>query len=238
MYSSHCKLILMLIFCITMSNLFGGVIVLIEPPTVVQEFVHVVQEQVKEIIDHENEAQKTKPGHIKYLFDAPQYASHISLAYITDAQLTLKQLLEKQKYNIPALEKIAKETRAIDLTENLKAVEFTCFKGDRDKGNVYKGIPKKNFYYIVLRFPSSPALTHVAQSIQDSLGQFPYFDMHLTIGKLYEDKDRDPQNMVHILKHRLSKQLQIVSADAKKQWVVNSFTLKAHSGSLDFVFSK
>ena len=49
----------------------------------------------------------------------------------------------------------------------------------------------------------SPELAHLAKSIQSGLGQTPYFDIHLTIGKLYEEKDRDPHSMVKVLKQAL-----------------------------------
>jgi hypothetical protein len=214
------------------ASLKAGVILLTEPP---QEVIHIIaelQKKAQAIINKIN-AHDSK----KYFFDIPQYDQHISLAYITREELPLKAILEKAPTVHTILQNTGKHLKPIDLTPHLKDAKIVCYKGDQP--NSYKGVPKKNYYYIVLELTDSSEFTFLTQSLYGNLKHLSFKELapsgraHLTIGKLFEEKDQIPYEITKTLTNGLAKDVQEMrNFIYDKMWVIGSFTLKGHDRKL------
>lgn len=219
-----CALSLLMAFFFLPS--YPGVVILGEVPEAVKQFLAKAQAVVQERLEHANSQSQEQ-----YFFERGTYSPHITLAYVSDKELSMSQLEQTEPKLIDNLTELAHNTQPIDMHEGIKESHLVIWPGKRE--SVYEGNKYKNYAILVLKMKTSAQLLHLVENLDKTLEKHPTtckrefpFSPHVTIGWLYDKKDVDTAPIVEAVKPALEKLVAEFKTD--QPFSLDSFKLSTH----------
>ncbi len=166
------KLFLYLLVC-TASFLDAGVYILIDAPEGIATIMVNNQEAIRQSLDGYNKEQETR-----LVFESGKYHPHLSLAFVTQDELSVDEVAKRFDSIVSMLRSIANEHNPIDITSNFQEAMIAFWPGE-------------NYVSIVLKLTENPRLQALAYAITSHLEQkydikqgLP-FSPHITLGRVY-----------------------------------------------------
>ena len=183
------------------SSVNPGVYVLLDTPFM-KDAIERNQQVIKEAVAQDQTAIACRVAGQdgSYNFYEGAFAPHLSLAFISQDELSVAQTEERFPELDAALSRIAEESGPIDLSDSIAnaSLEYWLGKFQVDCG----GSKKSNYLNVVLKVKSNPALAglvaRVTQAIKETTGaeqRFP-FSAHFTLGRICEAHDGPVQQLV------------------------------------------
>ena len=229
-------LLTLAISCLT-SSLPAGVIVLAEVPESLKKLIEVTQKKIGCYLDAQLENQKSK-----ILFEKSTYDPHITLAYISDAKMTMTQLNKAVPTLQADLAAIAKKGRPINMSHSINNVYLETWDGKNPSN--YNGSVYRNYKILVIKIDATPQLQEFAKSLDKLLEKYPTiqkrqfpFNPHITIGWVYDVEDIDATPMAQELKPLIEDALEEFKGTSKK-FIINEFILATDKSEQKFKFTQ
>lgn len=200
----------------------AGVYVLVELPKEIAQVIQEAQDTLSKNIAIINERDGTG-----YIFENTQFSPHLSLAFVSQEELSIQEVKQKFAGLIEQLQRIAGKHNQIDLSKNFEdaVIDYWPGKFEVECG----GSKKKNYVNVVLKASNNLAFVSLAQDVSKALEdkysvkqRFP-FSTHITIGRIC-DKNDNPIDQS--LKQKL--EAIVISTDSI---LVEELKLKGHDGS-------
>jgi 2'-5' RNA ligase len=228
------KQTIVLMMLIAVFQTQAGVYVLVELPKVIIEKVQEAQQQMALKVKELN----TQEDGTVYEFQSAQFAPHLSLAFVSQEELSVRDAQEKLPNITQELQGITYNHKTIDIGTHFKdaAIDYWPGKFEVECGES----KKKNYMNVVLKASNNEGLLNLANDIRKVLKEkynieqrFP-FSTHVTIGRVYE---RDDKPLDDSLRQGLEKIGAAVAAYQSSKYekpvaiVVDTFKLKGHDGS-------
>lgn len=209
------------------SVIHPGVYILCDLPKEVSAIVQENQEALMSKIEAFNKEKETA-----YIFQKAPFSPHLSLAFVNQDQLSVKDITEKYPALSKDLQEIAAKHTQVDITSNFKdaAVDYWPGKFEIEIG----GSKKKNYVNIVLKASNNNMLTQLAASVGYVLKEkynieqrFP-FSTHITLGRICDQNDASiDKSLETALKANNKKH----ESDKVAALMLTQFKLKGHDGS-------
>ncbi len=200
---------------------YPGVYLLINLPEEVQRIVNAEQEKLEQDIQKINAQQNSS-----YAFDAAKFSPHISLAFVSQEQLSVDQTKQKFAGLSDELTIIAQQFNPTDISNVFKHMSRAYWQGKFEVA--CGGSKKKNYINAILKATPNEPLAALSATITTMLQQkydikqaFP-FSIHLTLGRIYDINDQ-PINTTFDTKN--------IEQQDTAPLIVKAFTLKGHDGS-------
>lgn len=216
-------ILLLTLFCIH-ERLHSEVVILIDIPTNLLQFIKQLENQIH------NYVKDTYPNN-HYLFEkaTDSYEPHITLRYVTNQKVTLEELQEKQSPFLKGLTELIHQYSFIDESNSLKNLGLKVWQGSSTAK--YQSQEFHNYAILVAGFDPSLPLQMLAKSINTEIEKYSFvqpqkfpFDPHVTLGYVYDKKDKDVNGLVAELMPIIEDKI----ASFKKnntQFVIDSVTL-------------
>ena len=217
----------------------AGVYILADLPQGVAEIAQNAQDALVQDIVKLNAQNETA-----YLFQSAQFSPHLSLAFVSQEELSAQEAQKKFSGITQALQDIASKHAQINISNNFKDAAIDYWPGKFEVA--CGGSQKKNYVNVVLKASNNPELAKLVQNITTVLKEkynieqrFP-FSTHVTIGRIC---DRHDKPIDATLKQKLEKisagHVEKQSSKHKKNLIqLDEFKLKGHDGSEEkFVLS-
>lgn len=222
------RLTLLAFLCaLTRAPLNAGVVLMAEVPDAIKTLLKKGQDIVQEKINELNAASKDR----KFAIEISSFAPHMTLAYITDKELSMDELEKEEPTLIGELEALANQG-PIDMSEGIKDSKLEVWTGKWERS--YEGKTYKNYNILAIKMKASPQLVKLVDEIYAVLEKhptaakraFPEFNAHVNIGWLYSSDDVLPTEAVDAVKPALEK---LISGFKTEQpFNVTSFKLSTH----------
>lgn len=184
----------------------AGIVILAEVPEGIKQLIKRAQYIAQTCVEQKNNENQA----VKYLLEISDYAPHFTLAYVSDKELTMDQLQEKEPKLIETLQELANTNRSVDISSGLKESHLVTWKGKYERG--YAGKKFKNYAILVIKIKPSAALISLVEKLDKALEKHPTankrefpFVLHVTLAYVYHERDIDVDLMVEILKSELEK---------------------------------
>jgi 2'-5' RNA ligase len=207
----------------------AGVIISCELPQSICQMVQDKQALLRVMIQKMNEQQSTA-----YIVQDTQFAPHISLAYVGQNALSVRQIDAQYPALLTDLQNIAQHHAIIDLTPHIAhaTVEFWPIQSATDSS----GIAKKSYLNVVLKIAENPALVRLATNLHDVLKEtggitqpFPFI-AHITLGKIYENNGQFP-DAADLKKLASDLQADLANSMSDVTTICHTFSLTGHDHS-------
>ncbi|MFA6066485.1 MAG: hypothetical protein WC707_04885 [Candidatus Babeliaceae bacterium] len=182
------NLLFLIIVTLNASITKTGVYILIAFPAAVTEIIDEKRNRIVKFIQEIN-CKKTS----SYVFEATAFSPHLSLAFVSQEELSIDMVNKKFPELTSSLQKIAQEFKTISITDNVNNAQLEYWPGkfEIECG----GLKKKNYVNVVLKTSDNATLTQLATRITGYLKdtykieqKFP-FSAHITIGRICESHD-------------------------------------------------
>ena len=205
---------------------FAGVVVLAEVPEATKQLLAKAQALVQEHLKAINNQAKEE-----YLFEQGSYSPHMTLAYVSDKELTMPELEEAEPKLGEHLAELARATDLINMAEGIKESHLVVWPGKNE--STYEGNKYKNYAILVIKMKPSAQLLQLVENIDKTLEKYPIalkrefpFSHHVTVGWLYDKKDIMPTPLVEAVKPTLEKL--IAEFKSEQPFTIDSFKLSTH----------
>ena len=213
-----------LLFSFLSLPMYAGVVLFAPVPPVWDTILKQGQALIEEKLKEEQ--------NLQHVFEPSLYVPHISLAYLSDEELTMDKLELQEKALDSELQEFAQTTRCIAL-DNLKHTKINAWKGS--KPATYQEKNYNNYAILVAKMEPSEQLTKAVEKLDTLLLKHPAFlkrkflpfAPHLTFGYLYAKDDSYPKAMVEKLTPLLQNLIDKAHTQAQP-FAIDSFTLSTH----------
>ncbi len=231
------KKLFILISCLP-AILVAGIAIIGDIPDSVHKLIEQKHQELFHSIQKINQAQEDQ----KYKFEAFGFSPHMTISYITQEELSLKEVYEREPKLKEMLLQVSGLFACIDLTENAQKSYPEFWKG-KFECITLDGSTKKNYYNIVLKMLPSEKLTELADKLDIELKnyklycgrRFP-FSAHFSIGRIYAHDDSDVTEVVQKIKSKFEQKVQLSEDFSTEKFILDSFKLSGHDKATD-VFS-
>lgn len=221
------------LYCLSLSLLFlfywginAGVVILAEVPEGIKQLIDKTQALVESKIELINKQSEEK----HYLFRPGSYSPHITLAYLSNKELSKTQLNHAEPELVVHLAELARRP-AVDMSDGVKQSQLVVWHGKWE--NNYEGKNYKNYTILALELKPSKQLLDLVQDLDATLAQHSTalkrelpFVPHVTIGWLYDRDDLDATTVIQLFKTELERVIAEHKTD--QSFTINSFKLSTH----------
>ena len=221
-------MILTIIGALSISQLNAGVVILAQAPACVQTLLQNARITLKELIQKHN----TTNPESKHLVEIDDYVPHLSLAYVTDKELSVQDLEKREPTLNDDLKQLAASNPIMSLQEAVENAEIVIWKGSSTSR--FEGKTFDNYGIFVIKMKLSQELATFVAALDTLLEKHPVsekrqwpFHPHVTVGYVYHDNDQYPEEILNKIKPELEKT--IAAFDCKGQAsVIDSIKLSTH----------